>query len=67
MTTFWPCPMCLAGHCDQCAGGTCACHEDHAGDSPVMRGFKRLKRMTPEARRVEVERILKEIREGRRS
>jgi hypothetical protein len=62
--TFRACGECQAGDCDSCSlGAVCCCLQDHPDDSPAMRGFKRFKRMTPEAQVVAVRNALARVRE----
>jgi len=45
MTDFSrPCVACADGRHASCTVVVCGCIADHAGDEPMMRGFKRIKR-----------------------
>jgi hypothetical protein len=61
---FQTCGPCLRGDHPGCSPGSmCCCIEDHDDDDRIIRNFKRLKRMTPEAREVAVRQALQRIRE----
>lgn len=58
-----PCDPCVIADCESCESpGSCGCLLDHADDIPAVRGFKRLRRMTPEARRIAIADIFEQER-----
>jgi hypothetical protein len=48
-----PCPLCRDGRHD-CTDSLCGCIADHANDTAMIRGFKRLKRQLHPEREAEV-------------
>jgi hypothetical protein len=56
------CALCLAGRHEDCGDQMCSCLEPHPGDSSVMLGFKRLKKMPRDEQRTVIREILGRIR-----